>query len=640
MRSLLESWFPSCAVSRVAAADRRTRDPAYAAHLWWARRPPAVMRAILVAAVLGSGCSEETFWTHYGNDSAVLRGLRVFDPFMGGGCTLVEASRLGACVEGTDVDPTAGRIVAHALDPAEGQRVLEAGGELIAYLRDTFGGLYPDDGGEPLHWFWVPAVTCPTCGEQGLLYRSLVLARDVGKPGAVVRDDPVTVFDPESLELRHLRSASTQTFRGSRHRWRLDHATFQARKYLCGVCGQRSSHRDLQTGAAPHKLIAVERTPPGRRRRLAAPTVGDHEAVELADTLLANSPVDLRLPGGEFDGQRSDPRPRSYGITRVRDLFTPRQLLILGAAYAWLDRQALDAQTERALRLTLSNAMAANNRLCSYATDYGRLAPLFSIHGYALPALSVELNPLHSSGGRGTLTACLRRMARSSATQARRSTWNPKSRAVEPQHFDFQRGAEGARLRCVSAANAEPTGPVDLVVFDPPFYDYLAYDELSELFRAWEPSLMLGGETLQSRAVAGASDFGVALAECLRPAVEARRPELPIVFTYHSANPSAWNAVGVALDELKLVITAMWPVRSDGHMGHHSHPGNCEWDVIVACRPLSETARSKMTLTVDDWVVLADDLPLGGADFASFGHALAVASTRWGHPIEPERGEL
>lgn len=211
MRSLLESRFPSRDVSRVAAADRRTRDPAYSAHLWWARRPPAVMRAILVAAVLDAGCSEEDFWAHYGNGADALSGLRVLDPFMGGGCTLVEASRLGACVEGTDVDPTAKRIVAHALDPAEGRQVLDAGGELLEYLRGAFGGLYPDDGGgEPLHWFWVPAVTCPTCREQGLLYRSLVLARDVDKPGAVVRDEPVTVFDPESLELRYLRSASAQ----------------------------------------------------------------------------------------------------------------------------------------------------------------------------------------------------------------------------------------------------------------------------------------------------------------------------------------------------------------------------------------------------------------------------------------------
>ena len=639
MRSLIESWFPSSAVSRVAAADRRAKDPAYSAHLWWARRPPAVMRAILVAAVLDAGSSEEDFWAHFGSGSVVLGGLRVLDPFMGGGCTLVEASRLGGRVEGTDVDPTAERIVAHALDPAEGQQVLDAGGALVAYLREAFGGLYPDNGGEPLHWFWVPAVTCPTCGEEGLLYRSLVLARDVGKRGAVVRDAPVTVFDPDSLELRYLQSATTQTFRGSLRRWRLDEATFEARKYLCSACGQRSGHRDLQTGTAPHKLIAVERTSPGSRRRLSQPTADDHEAVELADRLLANPPVDLRLPEGEFDEQRSDPRPRSYGIMRVRDLFTSRQLLILGAAHSWLDRQALDDKTERALRLALSNALAANNRLCSYATDYGRLAPLFSIHGYALPALSVELNPLHSSGGRGTLTACLRRVARSSAVRARRSAWNPKSGVVEPQDFDFSLRPGKATLRCVSAASAEPAEPVDLVVFDPPFYDYLAYDELSELFRAWERSFRLGGETLQSKAFAGATDFGVALADCLSPGVTARRPRFPIVFTYHSANPNAWNAVGVALDELKLAITAMWPVRSDGHMGHHSHPGNCEWDVIVACRPISETTRSNLTLTVHDWLELADDLPIGEADIACFRHALAVASTRWGCPIEQEGGD-
>ena len=630
--SLLESAFPAYAVSRIAAADRRTRDPAYSAHLWWGRRPPAVMRAILVAATLNADCDEDSFWKAYGSDGPVLGDVRVLDPFMGGGCTLVEASRLGASVEGIDVDPTAQLIVAHALEPPDSRAVLEAGSELIAYLRGAYGALFPDCGGEPLHWFWLPVVTCPQCGETGLLYRSLVLARDVGKPGGVVRDEPVTVFDPESLKLHYLRSASYGTFRGEQRRWPLDHATFKERKYQCSRCGRRSSHRDLQTGAAPTKLLAVERTPLKRRRRLVPPTAHDLQAVELAGRMLADPPTELRLPVGEFDEERTDPRPRSYGITSVSDLFTARQMLVLGAAHSWIDRQSLDAPTERALRLALSNALATNNRLCSYATDYGRLAPLFNIHGYALPALSVELNPLHSRGGRGTLLQCIRRVARSSATKARRSVWSPSTSSVQAREFDFSGRAPAPELRCCSAADSTPSRPVDLLVFDPPFYDYLAYDELAELFRAWSLSPTLGGRPLQAEATAGASSFGVALADCLRPAVAARRPVLPVVLTYHSTNPHAWEAVGVALDELKLAVTAMWPVRSDGHMGHHTQPGNCEWDVIIACRPISETVPTTATPTVNDWQRLAGDLPISDADRAGFACALGVASTRWALP--------
>ena len=104
----------------------------------------------------------------------------------------------------------------------------------------------------------------------------------------------------------------------------------------------------------------------------------------------------MRIPDLDFHPVRRDPRPRSFGIAAIRDLFTPRQLLILGAANAWIESQNISDSTERALRLAFSNALVSNNRLCSYATDYGRLSPLYSIRGYSLPALSVELNPLHS----------------------------------------------------------------------------------------------------------------------------------------------------------------------------------------------------------------------------------------------------
>ena len=634
--SLLESRFPAYAVSRVASADRRARDPAYSAHRWWARRPPALMRAILLAAALDASTSEGEFWDQYADASDVLSGVRVFDPFMGGGSTLIEASRLGASVEGTDVDPTAELIVAHALAPADGQEVLEAGNELLAHLRSSFSALYPADGGEALHWFWLPIVTCPECSEPGPLYRSLVLARDVGKPGAVVRDSAVTVFDPDSFELRYLRSPAFRTFGGSRRRWPLNHATFAASKYQCPACGERSSHRELQTGAAPQRMVAVERTPRGRRRRLVPPDACDLAAIDLAHAMLADPPTGLRLPTAEFDTNRSDPRPRSYGMSSIRDLFTPRQLLVLGAAHAWIDQQQLPAPTERALGLALSNALATNNRLCSYAADYGRLSPLFSVRGYSLPALSVELNPLHSHGGRGSLLHCLKRVVRSSSTEARRTKWNSQTGDTESTVFGFSRRSGDAVLRCSSAVDAVPTEPVDMLVFDPPYYDYISYDELAELFRAWNPDLKLRGRTLQSSTVGGSRDFGATLADCLRPAVTARRPGLPIVFTYHSSNPAAWDGVGFALDELRLLVTAMWPVRSDGHMGHHSHPGNCEWDVIVVCRPIAETRPATMKLTIVDWESLAHDLPVGDADRAGFECALTIAAARWARPAAEE----
>ena len=630
--SLLEIAFPALAVSRVGSADRRAKDPAYSAHRWWARRPPSLLRALLLAATLPADTSESEFWNLYGSAVRPLAGLRVHDPFMGGGSTLIEAARLGASVSGTDVDATAQLIVSHSLRPASADAVGEAGRELLAFLRSHFGKLYPNNDGEPLHWFWLPIVRCPSCKVTGALYRTCLLVRDCKKPGAVVRDHGMTVFDPETMALHHLKSAAGETFAAADGRQvRIGAGTFQSRKYQCPSCGARSSHRELATGAAPQRLIAIERTPSGGRRKLVSPSQADLAAIDAATEMLQKPPVPIRIPTIEFDAERTDPRPRSYGIKEVRDLFTPRQLLVLGAAHAWLDTANLEAPVDRAVRLALSNSLMTNNRLCSYATDYGRLAALFSVRAYSFPAISVELNPLHSNGGRGTLRQCLHRVARSASLNVRRSTWDVASATAVTTTFDFAEAESVGDLGRASAADYPIQPGVDVVIFDPPYYDYINYDELAELFRAWNPDLTLGGQPLQSSIGSDADSFGVALADCLRPAIEARTPRYPMAFTYHSSNPAAWNAVGLALDEAKLRITALWPVRSDSYMGHHSHPGNCEWDTIVVCRPIEETTSAKLPSAVTLWERHLGELPVSAADYRSFEAATAIASPRFGN---------
>lgn len=636
--SFLETSFPALEVSQVAAADRRSRDPIYSAHRWWARRPPSLMRALLIASSLPDTVSREDFWVTYNTSTEALAGLRVHDPFMGGGSTLVEAARLGASVGGSDVDPTAVAIVKHCLGAGADSEVTKAGDEMLGFLRANFGDLYPDAGGSPLHYFWIPVVTCPACRRSGPLYRSLLLARDVGKKGGVVRDAGGIAFDPETFALATLRDGEQKSFQGTNRRWMVDRSTFSAFRYRCPTCKASSTHRELNTGSAPQRLVAIERTPEGARRVILEPSKADLKSITAAEGLVLKPPVDVRIPTVDFGEDRADPRPRSFGITAVRDLFTPRQLLVLGAAHAWLDSQGLEPAVDGALRLALSNSLATNNRLCSYARDYGRLSALFSVRGYSLPALSIELNPLHESGGRGTLHQCIERVARSRSKRARRASWDLSAAKPVMQEVSFLPGPARSTLRCASAADAKLKSPVDLLVFDPPYYDYIVYDELAELFRAWNPELCLGGTPLQSLVSGGTDKFGITLAECLQPALTVRRVGRPIAFTYHSSKAAAWEVIATALDEAKVRVTALWPVRTDGHMGHHSHPGNCEWDVVVVCRPVDETAPAVHPKNLLASATLFGDFDVGAADLQNFNLARQMASPRWGVVVAEPSG--
>lgn len=158
------------------------RDPAYAAHRWWARRPPALLRALLLATALPPGTSEQEFWSRYASEDHHLAGLTVYDPFMGGGSTLVEAQRLGASVMGSDVDPMSVRIVQSELAPVDGKRLRAYGDQLLRYLRSKLSWLYPSESDvQPLHYFSIAEVRCPSCTETGPLYRNLILVRDPKK---------------------------------------------------------------------------------------------------------------------------------------------------------------------------------------------------------------------------------------------------------------------------------------------------------------------------------------------------------------------------------------------------------------------------------------------------------------------------
>ena len=639
--TMLETAFPVRELSLVIAGDRRANDPVYGVHRWWARRPPALLRALLLAACLPPDTTPEGFWAAYASADRPLNGLHVHDPFMGGGCTLVEAARLGANVSGGDVDPLAVEIVRYELNPAPADDVREAGERLLEHVRDQCSNLFPPHRGvEPLHYFWLHEVTCPACETAGLLYRNLVLARDRKKPGAVVRDTGLTVFCPDDLSVHNHADSDLHRLHHAGRYWPISEGTFRGQRYTCSHCRARSTHKELLTGVAPRRMVAVEETPMGKRRRIRPATASDRRWAEAATQWLGQHAEEVMVPDLPLTVLRHDDRPVSFGMRRIRDLFTDRQLAVLTTAMTWINTTELDSNIRAALRLAISNALGTNNKLCGYASDYGRLSALFSVRGYSLPALPVELNPLHGDAGRGTLAHCIERVARAGGRTVRRHTWLPASGTVTPVDLQLPTSASTDEVKCMSAVTPPPASSAraHACVFDPPYFDYIAYTELSEFYRSWLPVSAPPAAPLLPHGEDPAEAFGLDLGVALRSMLARLAPGCPLAFTYHSTNPNAWRAVGIALDEAKLVVTALWPVRSDGHMGHHSHPGNCEWDLVLVCRRVSETTPTAATFTVEGWVEVARPLEICAADRTSMELAISIVSSRYA--TVPQRRSL
>ncbi|MGP8076052.1 MAG: DUF1156 domain-containing protein [Thermoplasmata archaeon] len=240
-RRLAEVDFPIARVSHEAVIEKAgPRGHPSMVHLWWARRPLASERALLMTLLLPDPCdpacpegfklkarkvlakslielglSDEALregilqfvarfsdWER-GNDPIYVECARelvkaahgsdaplVVDPFAGGGSIPLEALRVGCDAFASDLNPVACLLMRVLLEdfPHDGQRLaneLRAQGEKIqTNLQNELGRLYPPDpdGRTPIAYLWARTVRCesPNCGAEIPLTRSHWLSRKQG----------------------------------------------------------------------------------------------------------------------------------------------------------------------------------------------------------------------------------------------------------------------------------------------------------------------------------------------------------------------------------------------------------------------------------------------------------------------------
>jgi putative DNA methylase len=246
-KRLAEVDFPIAEVSRHAAREKSIRHGHPSTlHLWWARRPLASSRAVLLALLYPDpcdplcptefkeqarkllpqvgGCNPGTtdedlrkallkFIGDFANwDNAsqrtyleVSRALvkaahgeeppLVVDPFAGGGSIPLEALRLGCEAFASDLNPVACLILKVMLEdiPRHGPKLAEelrsAGAEIKRHAEKELGDLYPKDpdGGTPIAYLWARTVRCesPNCGAEIPLVRSLWLCKKASRRRAL-----------------------------------------------------------------------------------------------------------------------------------------------------------------------------------------------------------------------------------------------------------------------------------------------------------------------------------------------------------------------------------------------------------------------------------------------------------------------
>lgn len=240
-KRLIEVDFPIATVSKHSAREKSIRHGHPSTlHLWWARRPLAACRSVLLGLLLPDPCdphcpkefkiqARKTFQSIYldaksdeelqkmllkfigdfanwdnANDPQYLRVGRelvkaahpeetplVVDPFAGGGSIPLEALRLGCDAFASDLNPVACLIQKVMLEdiPRYGPKLAEelrkAGAEIKDAAEKELAEFYPPDpdGAKPIAYLWARTVRCeaPDCGAEIPLVRTNWLAKRYNK---------------------------------------------------------------------------------------------------------------------------------------------------------------------------------------------------------------------------------------------------------------------------------------------------------------------------------------------------------------------------------------------------------------------------------------------------------------------------
>lgn len=199
---LIERGFPIVQLNPLSVRERNAFKPIYKMHKWFARRSPSIFRAMVLAAALPFEDDQGNpidlmaeFYKGHGNDPRLRRAdgspLRVLDPFMGGGTTVVEALRLGLDATGIDYNPIAwfivkgetARVNLDALDKAYNRVAGKVKNELVE-LYKTRCPLTGKDA-DIIYAFWVKQGVCidPACSHKTDLFRDYVIGRIQGDLG-------------------------------------------------------------------------------------------------------------------------------------------------------------------------------------------------------------------------------------------------------------------------------------------------------------------------------------------------------------------------------------------------------------------------------------------------------------------------
>ena len=523
-KKLIEVALPLDAINAESAREKSIRHGHPSTlHLWWARRPLAAARAVIWASLVDDPSAhpeqfptekaqekerrrlfrimEELVKWENSNDKRVLDDAKaeilkstdgnpppLLDPFAGGGAIPLEAQRLGLEAHAHDLNPVAVMINKAMIEippkfagqppvNPEAQRnklteddwsgtrglaedVRYYGEWMRAKAFEKIGHLYPKvkdaDGKEHtvIAWLWARTVKCPNpaCGCEMPLASSFELSKKKGKEAYV---QPIIEGKNIRYEMRQGKGAPEPPKMG------------RGAKFRCLCCGEMATPEYIKAEAKAERmgadLMGVVAEGVNGRTYLSADEVQINAAT-------VHKPTDVPV-----QPLANDPRNiwcTIYGLDTFDKLFTNRQLLglttfseLVAEARAQIESDGGSVEYAQAVTVYLAFVVDKmtdyHSSVCSWNSPGEKMRNTFGRQAIPMVWDYAEANPFCTSSG----------------SYDNMLGWVVKSIGSLPA------SSSGVAVQLDAQSD---DGLCDIMIStDPPYYDNIAYADLSDFFYVW-----------------------------------------------------------------------------------------------------------------------------------------------------------
>ncbi|NHM26797.1 DUF1156 domain-containing protein [Desulfofundulus sp. TPOSR] len=640
--------------------------PIIAVHKWFARRPGSLFRALLLSEFVGGDLETNYFRSHN------LHGLKVADPFMGGGTPLLEANRLGCDILGYDINPMAYWIVRQEIQQLDLNEYQEAANALGQWLEKKIGFLYRTEciychnpEAYVKYFIWVKTQRCIECHREFDLFPGYLIAENRRHPKNVIICWNCGALNEVSDRRRPGNCQAcglALLLAGPANR----------NKCKCPHCGKINVYPNPQYRPPKHRLVVIEYHCPRCQSVHRGRFFKKPDDVDLARYRQAQSmwqdvepifvPDDLIPPGDETA------RLHRWGYYRYREMFNERQLLGLELICRAIN-QYKNTRVREALATNLSDLLRYQNMLCRYDTYALKSLDIFSVHGFPVGLVQCESNILGIKSDRRTnigsggwmnivdkfLKAkqyCQHPFEVTFHNGRKKKIYTSGEWIGEFREYNGQLELKNVDIRCESSTAAElPPGILDAVITDPPYFANVQYAELMDFCYAWlrrlvgkDNPVFAGPSTRNENELTGNATlergldyFTQGLSQVFRRFSAALKPGSPFVFTFHHNSLEAYYPVVVALLDAGLVCTASIPCPAEMSASIHINgTGSSIVDTVFVNRSTGTISRRILTRDVAGIARLVlDDLgrleagglkpTLGDARCVLYGHLARLA---------------